>query len=144
MIVQSQIYSSNIGKFYTYPYLFTDVYTFLTNRKLLFIHSRLIPISMSKASLYSYAEKKCLFVLILNASVPGYGTHVTLFTTFNSKSALATAKLYNKCQCNGWISLNKVLKLEQVCITTRLGLAKKKELTGWQTMLTLVKLLVFL
>ena len=40
MIVQSQIYSSNIGKFYTYPYLFTEVYTFLTNRKLLFIHSR--------------------------------------------------------------------------------------------------------
>ena len=48
----------NIGKFYTYPYLFAEVYTFLTNRKLLFIHSWLIPISMSKASLYSYAEKK--------------------------------------------------------------------------------------
>ena len=58
MIVQSRIYLLNIGKFYTYPYLFAEVYTFLTNRKLLFIHSRLIPISMSKASLYSYAEKK--------------------------------------------------------------------------------------
>ena len=57
MIFHSRIYSSNIGKFYTYPYLFTEVYTFLTNRKLLFILSRLIPISMSKASLYSYAEK---------------------------------------------------------------------------------------
>ena len=56
MIVQSRIYLLNIGKFYTYPYLFAEVYTFLTNRKLLFIHSRLIPISMSKASLYSYAK----------------------------------------------------------------------------------------
>ena len=67
MIVQSRIYSSNIGKFYTYPYLFAEVYTFLTNRKLLFIHSRPIPISMSKASLYSYAEKQpCMVTFLYN------------------------------------------------------------------------------
>ena len=76
MIVQSQIYSSNIGKFYTYPYLFTEVYTFLTNRKLLFIHSRLIPISMSKAILYSYAEKVFFSYQddhISKTSLAGYG-----------------------------------------------------------------------